>query len=252
MSELTRATAGAVAKPTVRDLVQRQESAIKTQLAGALNSEAFVRAAVSEISASPQLQQADPKSVLGAVMLAAKLKLEIGSGLGHFFLTPRKVRGEWQCVPIIGYQGLIELAYRSGRIEKIESFLVRDGDLFEVGGSSERGTFFDWKPQDNDETRPWTHAVAVAKIVGGSSVWRFLTKQQVLARRPAHWDKGPWSSHEEEMAQKTVIRYLATRVPKSSELATAVEKSRQVEERGDLVVKRDGIEELAVVETESE
>ncbi|MCW3101455.1 MAG: hypothetical protein JWL77_7073, partial [Chthonomonadaceae bacterium] len=97
--------------PTVRDLVQAQQSAIEVQLAGAMNSAAFVRAAISTIASSPQLQQATPASVLGGIMLAAQLKLEIGPALGHFYLTPRKEGGKQICLPIIGYQGYIELAY---------------------------------------------------------------------------------------------------------------------------------------------
>ena len=121
--------------PTIRDLIQKQETAIEAQLAGALNSGSFVRAAITEISKSPALQNATPASVLGSIMLAAQLKLEIGPALGHFYLTPRKDHGVQICVPIVGYQGLIELAYRSGRIGKIETFLVRDGDKFDHGAN---------------------------------------------------------------------------------------------------------------------
>ena len=94
-------------------------------------------------------------------MLAAQLKLEIGPALGHFYLTPRQVSKKegdqwvkvWTCLPIIGFQGYIELAYRSGRVEKIETFLIRKGDKFDHGANSERGRFFDWSPADYDEVR---------------------------------------------------------------------------------------------------
>ena len=241
------------ANPTIRDLVQAQQAAIETQLAGTLNSGAFVRAAISSISSSPQLQQATPASVLGGIMLAAQLKLEIGPALGHFYLTPRKDKGQQICLPIIGYQGYIELAYRSGRIEKIETFLVRDGDKFDHGANSERGRFFDWLPADYDETRTWTGVVAMAKIKGAGTVWAYLPKDKVLARRPKFWESTPWKSDEEAMARKTGIRALAPYLPKSTELGKAIEADEQKVESiagvHDLVVTRDDPEVMTVQES---
>lgn len=230
------------AQPTIRDLVRAQQPAIEAQLAGTINSGAFVRAAVSTIMASDDLQQATPGSILGAIMLAAQLRLEIGPALGHFYLTPRKVGGVQTCLPIIGYQGYIELAYRSGRIEKIETFLVRDGDKFDHGANSERGRFFDWTPADYDETRDWTGVVAMAKIRGAGTVWAYLPKEKVLARRPHYWNSTPWNTNEEEMARKTGIRALAPYLPKSVELGRALEADEQKVEQvtgiPDLIVTR--------------
>jgi recombination protein RecT len=238
--------------PTIRDLVQAQQAAIETQLAGALNSAAFVRAAISTIASSTQLQQATPASVLGGIMLAAQLKLEIGPALGHFYLTPRKVGGQMTCLPLIGYQGYIELAYRSGRIEKIETFLVRNGDKFDHGANSERGRFFDWNPADYEETREWTGVVAMAKIKGAGTVWAYLPREKVEARRPSYWASTPWKTNPEEMARKTGIRALAPYLPKSTELAKAIEADEQKVESiagmHDLVVTRDEPEVFTVQE----
>ena len=242
-------------QPTIRDLVQKQQAAIETQLAGALNSGAFVRAAISEISKSETLQQATPSSVLGSIMLAAQLKLEIGPALGHFYLTPRsesykdgddKWQKRWTCLPIIGYQGLIELAYRSGRVLKIETFVVRKGDLFEYGANSERGRYFDWQPADFDQSRDWTDVVVTAQIAGGGLVWETLPKDKILARRPAGWEKGPWKTNEVEMARKTLVREVAPYLPKSTEFGLAVQVTREVEEQGAKVESIAGVHELVV------
>lgn len=246
MSELTNAAVQAKANPTVKDLVQAQQAAIEVQLAGALNSEAFTRAAISAISASPQLQQATPASVLGAIMLAAQLKLEIGPALGHFHLTPRRQGDSQTCVPVIGYQGYIELAYRSGRIEKIETFLVRDGDLFTLGANSERGQFFDWSPADLDENRNWVGVVAVAKLKDAGTVFRYMPREQVLERRPGHWQSTPWKTNEEAMARKTAVRALAPYLPKSTDLGKAIQADEQKVESiagvHDLVITAEPVE----------
>jgi len=232
--------------PTMRQWVEKQAPAIEAQLAGVLNSDSFVRAAVSEISKSDALQHATVESVLGSIMLAAQLKLEIGAGLGHFYLTPRMDHGTQICLPIIGYQGLIELAYRSGRVGKIETFVVREGDFFEYGANSERGRFFDWKPKDFDQQREWTDIVVTAQILGGGIVWETMPKDKVLARRPNGWEKGPWKTNEEEMARKTLVREVSPYLPKSTELGLAVQISRQVEEQGQVVTSLNGVPDLIV------
>lgn len=247
MSALSQAAATKAveksANPTLRDLIQAQQPAIEAQLAGAINSTAFVRAALSVVASSPQLEQADPRTVLGGIMLAAQLKLEIGPALGHFHLTPRKQGGKQICLPIIGYQGYIELAYRSGRIEKIETFLIREGDKFDHGANSERGRFFDWSPADYDEQRDWTGVVATAKVRGAGTVWEYLPKEKVLARRPSYWENGPWKSDEQAMVRKTAVRALAPYLPKSTDLGRAIEADEQRVEHiagvHDLVVTRE-------------
>ena len=125
---------------TVRDWITQLEPEIGKQLANQMDAGAFVRASLSSIRNSAGLQDAftttqGRASLAGSLMLAAQLHLEIGPALGHFYLTPRPIgHGEdrhWECVPIIGYKGFCELAYRTGRVEKIETFFVREGDGFQ-------------------------------------------------------------------------------------------------------------------------
>jgi len=221
--DLSTAAAAAKTNPTMKDLVEAQLPAIERQLAGAMNSEAFVRAVLSEIGKSPDLMQADPKTLLGGVMLAAQLRLEIGSGLGEFYLTPRKDRGRQICLPIIGYQGMIKLALRSEFVTNVQAFLVRRGDDFSYGGNSERGMFYDWTPQDFEETRDWIGVVATARMKTGGTTWVYLTRSQVMDRRPSYWQSTPWKTNEDEMVKKTAVRALAKFLPKSTDLGRALE-----------------------------
>lgn len=224
MSDLSKAAVAVKANPTMKDLVEQQLPAIERQLGGAMSSDAFVRAVLSEITKQPKLMSADPKTVLGGVMLAAQLRLEIGSGLGEFYLTPRKEKGQDVCLPIIGYQGFIKLVLRSELVTNVETFLVREGDDFSYGANSDRGMFYDWQPRDFDEKRPWVGVVASAGMKNGKPTWVYLTRDQVLARRPHYWNKGtPWQTHEEEMTKKTAVRALAKFLPKSTDLGRAIE-----------------------------
>ena len=228
MSELSQAAVAVKKNPTMADLIEKQKPEIERQLGGAMSSDAFVRAVLTEVRKSPKLAAADPSTVLGGVMLAAQLRLEIGSGLGEFYLTPRKEKGRDICLPIIGYQGMIKLALRSEFVVKIETFMVREGDLFEYGANAERGMFYEWKPRDFEESRPWIGVVASALMRNGGTAWIYLTKDAIYGRRPHYWDKGtPWQTHEEEMAQKTAIRALSKRLPKSTDLGRALEADEQ-------------------------
>ena len=228
MSDLSSAAVAVKKNPTMKDLIEAQGKAIERQLGGAMNSDAFVRAVLSEVTKQPKLMSADPATVLGGVMLAAQLRLEIGSGLGEFYLTPRKERGRDICLPIIGYQGFIKLVLRSEMVKTVQSFMVREGDDFTYGANAERGMFFEWQPRDFEDDRPWTGVVAVAKMRDGGTTWSYLTSEQVLARRPHYWDKGtPWQTHEDEMAKKTAVRALVKYLPKSTELGKAIEADDQ-------------------------
>jgi recombination protein RecT len=250
-SELVEATAIAVPDKakTIADWFATYRGEIETQLGKSLDTDAFIRAALSSIRQTPQLQKAEYASVLGSVMLAAQLHLEIGPALGHFYLTPRNVkRGDEyhiECVPIIGYRGYCELAYRTGRIDGIGAFLHREGDEFTMGGNSERGKFYDWKPLDVYENRDPLGVIAYATIKGADrTIWTYLPRDVIELRRPSHWAKTPWgqSSTVEQMWLKTGVRDLAKFLPMSTDLGRALGADECRVER------LDGISELVVEE----
>jgi recombination protein RecT len=254
--DLSAAAAAAKTNPTMKDLVEAQLPAIERQLGGAMNSEAFVRAVLSEITKQPKLMTADPKTVLGGVMLAAQLRLEIGSGLGEFYLTPRKDHGRDICLPIIGFQGFVKLALRSEFVTNVQAFIVREGDDFTYGANAERGMFYDWAPKDFEEKRPMVGVVATARMRQGGTTWVYLTRDNVIDRRPTFWESTPWKTNPEEMAKKTAVRALAKYLPKSTDLGRAIEadeaKVSQVKGLDELDVSRPEEEPIVLHETRTE
>lgn len=244
--DLSTAASAAKTNPTMKDLVEAQRGAIERQLGGAMNSDAFVRAVLSEITKQPKLMSADPKTVLGGVMLAAQLRLEIGAGMGEFWLTPRKDKGRDICLPIIGFQGLVKLALRSEFVTNVQAFIVREGDEFTYGADAERGMFYEWRPRDFEETRTPIGVVATAKMRAGGTTWVYLTAGQVLSRRPSYWDSTPWKTHTDEMWKKTAVRALAKYLPKSTDLGRAIDADEQKVQH----VK--GLDEVEVTRIEDE
>jgi recombination protein RecT len=201
--------------------------------------ETFLRLALTEMRNNPSLANCTTESLMGALMTAARLSLEPGGPLGQFYLTPRTVkinnRPTRVVVPIIGYRGLRDLALRSGRVASIQAFLIREGDEFRYGSNEQRGFWHEWVPADTDEdesTRPWTGVLTIAQLSGtGKPVWRYLSRNAVMARKAAGaaGERGPWKDHEEAMARKTGVRAIANDLPSSGVLAEAARVDEQVQ-----------------------
>jgi len=252
MTDLVRATAESTPENqrTIAQWFEVYHGEIETQLGKTLDVDAFIRAAISSIRQSPQLQRAEYTSVLGAVMLAAQLHLEVGPALGHFYLTPRTINRDGssrvECVPIIGYRGYCELAYRTGRIDGVGAFLHREGDDFTMGANSERGKFYDWHPLDVREDREPLGVIAYATVKGAArTIWTYLPRDIIEARRPSHWAKTPWgqATTVEQMWLKTGVRDLARFLPMTTDLGRAL----MTDERR--VERVDGVSELVVDES---
>ena len=242
--EISQRRAASGGKPSsVFGALEQMKPQFARALPASVSVEQFMRLALNEVRSNPQLGTCTQESLMGALMVAARLNLEVGGPLGQFYLTVRHTgRGRERVatvVPIIGYQGLRDLAYRSGQVDSIQSVLIREGDTFRHGANEQRGRWFEYEPSEDDdaEDAPWTGVLALARIKGGGVVWRRLTHKQVMARKAAGsaGDRGPWSQFEEAMAMKTGLRALSPDLPKSSALALAfrVDESPQEYRDGD-------------------
>jgi recombination protein RecT len=206
-------------KDRVMALAKRLAPGIKDALPSHLDSKRMVRIVMTAMRTTPELLQCDQASFLGSVMSAAQLGLEPNTPLGHCWLVPYKK----QCQIILGYQGMIDIAMRSGKVKSIWAHVVRAGDDFyyELGDTPKLRHV---PSEDADrEEREITHVYAVAKIDEHTKVSRVLSRAQVEKRRrrsqAAH--KGPWVTDYEAMCCKTAVRALWQWVPKSAEMAQA-------------------------------
>lgn len=218
---------------TVAGLVESMRGELARALPAHLTVDRFMRLALTELRQNPRLAECSAPSLLGALMTAAQLGLEPGGPLGQFYLTPRRLKGAWAVVPIVGYQGLRDLAYRSGHVDSIQAEVIRQGDVFRRGADAERGFWFEWHPdEDGGEDRPLVGVLAIARIKGAGVVWRYLDKPTIDERRDrgSAGESGPWSSDYEAMARKTSLRELSKLLPKSTAVAVATTVDEQVQE----------------------
>lgn len=195
---------------------------MKAQFAAALpkhmTAERMVRIITTEIRKTPALVKCDQQSFLGSVIQCAQLGLEPGNSLGHAYLLPY---GN-QVQLIIGYRGMIDLARRSGQIVSLSARAVREKDEFDYRlGLHEDLTH---KPCEEEDAGEVTHVYAVARLRDGGVQFEVMSRGQVEAVRSQSkaGKSGPWVSHWEEMAKKTVIRRLFKYLPVSVEIQRAV------------------------------
>jgi recombination protein RecT len=195
----------------------------------------MLRIAVSAINRSPKLQECTAQSLLRSVMEASILGLEIGV-LGEGYLIPYKT----ECTFQPGYQGLLKLAVQGGKVASVQAAVVRPLDTFDYGlGSNPFVSHRPWlyKPADmeamkDEQDRPTGYrmpeiiaAYCVVKLPSGEFQATIMSKAEVdlIRARSRAANDGPWVSDYEQMAIKTAIKRALKYVPKTPELARALE-----------------------------
>ena len=180
----------------------------------------LTRIVMTECRKTPALMKCAPESFYGAVLQCAALGLEPGSALGHCYLLPfgngKDKSGRPNAQLIIGYRGMIDLARRSGQIISLQAWTVHAQDTFnyQLGLNPD----IEHVPASVADRGPVTHVYAVAKLKGGGVQFEVMSRAEIEKIRSASkaGNSGPWSSHWDEMAKKTVIRRLFKYLPVST------------------------------------
>lgn len=158
-------------------------------------------------------------SFVGALMTCAQLGLRPGVGaLGQAYIIPFKGKAQF----ILGYQGMIELANRSGEIASISARAVHQNDEFDISYGLDETLVH--KPVLNGERGPVIGYYAVGKRTNGGYSFVYMNRQEMIEHKIkfALAQNGPWKNHFDAMALKTVIRKLFTFLPRSTEIQSAI------------------------------
>lgn len=187
-----------------------------------LTAERFARVAITEVRKNPTLATCEPASFMAALVQAAQLGLEIGSGLGHAYMLPfrNNKSGTMEAQLIIGYRGLLDLIRRSGLIRRLSAHVVYAGDKFDYSlGTSE---YIEHVPCGESASAKITHAYAIAEFKDGAMQMEVMTRGEVDRIRDRGRKNPVWDSDYAEMARKTVVRRIAKYLPLSPELSDAM------------------------------
>ncbi len=228
----------------VRHLFAAMRPEIERALPKHMDPDRLARVALTVVQQNPDLARCDARTLLGALMTCAQVGLEPGPQ-GHVYFVPYRNRRENTVTLtfILGYQGMIELARRSGLLMSIAAHTIyqnevdgKHGGEFAVEyGTNNRLTH---KPIVFGERGPAVGYYATARLKSPASdatedVFVVLSKGEVdgFRQRSAtqrDTPSGPWSTDYEAMAWKTCIRRLARWLPQSPELAAAMQHEETV------------------------
>jgi recombination protein RecT len=213
---------------TVRGWFEAQKGEIARAVPKHIDPERLVRVALTACVQNPALLNCTRESLMQATLQSASLGLMPDGVMGQAYLIPYGSTATFQ----IGYQGLIELAYRTDRIAAIIADVVHEKDKFEFHREVAADHFVHKPYEGEDDPGPATHAYAIIRRKDGTASVTVLPKAKIEKEHRAHSraaQKGPWVQHWEAMARKTAILVALKYEAKSTELARAI----AVEERAD-------------------
>lgn len=187
----------------------------------------FNRVALTAVRMDDSLQVCDFRSIVGCVIQAASLGLELNGVMGQAYMIPYNnndkniVEAQFQ----LGYQGMVNLVNRHQKVAVTYAEVVKEGDEFEYKLGTD--PYINHVPKDHNQVI--THAYAVIGLVTGKNIIVVWTTDQIN-QHLKHFSqaykkgKGPaadpysWPS----MAKKTVFLQASKWAPKSIEAQKAI------------------------------
>jgi recombination protein RecT len=240
----------------LREAFQTQElrDLIAETIPKHLQPDIMLRTFIQAAGRDEKLYECDLRQSVGAFMTLAYLGLPPGPQLGLAHLIPyarhnrkREITG-YDLNIIIGYQGYVELAFRSGFVRDIQTGIVLPGEVFEHQKGSDKyikhiqnidldasqltpraaycivklGT--DKATGEEFEIMPWQEVLGIGDRSRAYQTAKFYRDEAAKkgARPPASWFDTPWVRDEREMGRKTVLRRAMKIVPRCPELRVAM------------------------------
>jgi recombination protein RecT len=170
-------------------------------------------------------------SIVNFYILANQIGLEPGSAMGLLYSVPKRIKGTWCILPIIGYKGYCELARRSGEIKRINAEVFYQVEVNKHLIRIKReppDVNHNWDPTIEYDDKDLVGAYAVVELKDGGKHVLVMNRKQLLARaqRGGSFNSSysPWKSDFAAMCRKTVLRALLTdgTVPMNSEARQAL------------------------------
>ena len=228
---------------TIFDVIQAGAKQFATALPKHINTDRFVRIAITTIRQNPKLAQCSQESLLGALMVSAQLGLEPGT-LGQCYLIPYGRECQFQ----IGYKGMIELLRRSGQLKDIYAYSVYENDDFEITYGLDRNLIH--KPNLANKG-DFLGCYCVAILKDGAKAFEYMTKEEIEAHAKKFsktFGNGPWKTDFEAMAHKTVVKKMLKWLPLSVEFLENIEK----DDKSFKVTDTKNTEDIEIIESDGD
>lgn len=197
--------------------IERLSPQIARALPKHMDGDRMTRLALTAVRKTPDLANCSDVSMAGAILTSAALGLEPNTPTGECYLVPYK--GE--VTLIVGYAGLIKLFWQHPLASSIRAEAVYAEDAFDYSYGT--GAFLRHKPALVRTGKPIAF-YAHASLTTGAEAFVVLTPEEVKALRGGkEGASGTIPDPQFWMSKKTCIRQLSKMLPKSTDLATAVE-----------------------------
>lgn len=202
------------------------EAQFRAALPSVITPERFTRLVLTAISTTPKLASCSQQSFLGAIFQAAQLGLEPNTPTGQAYLIPYGA----QCQFVLGYRGLIQLAYRSGDIRDVSAQVVYENDEFTYELGLEPKLIH--KPKLGKRGAPvGVYATYHTKTGGyGMDVMSWDEVMEFARKKSKAFSSGPWKTDPEEMAKKTIVKRLLKYAPISADFIRAANTDETVKD----------------------
>lgn len=214
------------------------EENIKARFEEVLGKKApqFMASIVNTVSASTQLKQCQPNSIMAAAFIAASFDLPIDSNLGFAALVPYDknfkdpVTGKWRKVKQaqfqMMYKGFIQLAIRTGEYEKMNCSAVYQDEIIDynpITGECQFVTDFSvCQQRSNGNTDKIVGYYSWFRLRSGFTKELYMSKSEVLNHAKKYSQSyrydlndnkssSKWSTDFDAMALKTVIKLLLSK-----------------------------------------
>lgn len=213
-----------VAKPTLKQWVAKMSDQIKNALPANITPERMMRIALTALSKDTKLANSTPESFMGALLTSAQLGLECNTPLGQAYLIPFRNKGVLETQFQLGYQGLIDLCYRTGQYKKIVARIVYEGDDFDYSYGLEEKLIH----RPREKTDKPIYVYGLYELKNGASAFEVMSWEAVMnhAKKYSQSVKNgytsPWTTDPESMAKKTVLKKVLKYAPKAVENAELI------------------------------
>lgn len=204
---------------TIAEYFNLYKGQIAQSAAKHLTAERLIQISTTLIARDPKLKECSIPSLIGAVLQCSMYGFEPTPVLGQCYLIPFNNKGKQEVQFMMGYRGMLDLAYRSNKIKTVYAEAVYENDLFEY----ELGLDTKLKhiPARGDRGA-LIYVYAVAKFTNEGYSFQVMTKNDVdkikNKSKAGNSNFSPWNSgYYDEMAKKTVLRRLFKYLPTSIE-----------------------------------
>lgn len=206
--------------PSIGSLIQNMRGEISRALPRHMDGDRMARIALTAVRRDPKLERCDPASFMGALLTAAQLGLEPGVS-GEAYLVPY---GR-ECTLIVGYQGYAKLFWQHPLAKHLDAQAVYERDEFDYAYGLE--PHLRHKPALGERGEVVAY-YAVAALTSGATAFVVLSPSDVKALRGSTGPNGKIADPMHWMARKTAVRQLVKLLPKSADLARALEADEKV------------------------